>query len=142
MLQFLRKSVSSWVGILILGLALGALVFTLFQPTAPGGPAQSGQVLATVGDRVVTESDYLTLVDRAVNRERQRTPTITNPDFIGAGGGEMVLQQLIASKAMQSFAKANAMAISRRMVDGEIASVPAFQLNGKFDDGTFRRLLA
>jgi peptidyl-prolyl cis-trans isomerase D len=143
MLQFLRKSVSSWVGVLILGLALGALVFTLFQPTGPGGaPGQTGQVLATVGDRAVTESDYLATVDRAVNRERQRTPAITNPDFIGAGGGEMVLQQLISGKAMQAFAEANGMAISRRMVDGEIASVPAFQLNGKFDDGTFRRLLA
>ena len=39
MLQFLRKSVSSWVGILILGLALGALVITLFQPSGPGGTA-------------------------------------------------------------------------------------------------------
>jgi peptidyl-prolyl cis-trans isomerase D len=143
MLQFLRKSVSSWVGILILGLALGALVITLFQPNSPGGTTgQSGQVLASVGDAVVTESDYLRTVDRAVNRERERTPTITNPDFIGAGGGEMVLQQLISGKAMQAFADANGMTISRRMVDGEIASIPAFQLNGKFDDGTFRRLLA
>jgi peptidyl-prolyl cis-trans isomerase D len=142
MLQFLRKSVSSWVGILILGIALAALVFTLFQPTGPGGTAQSGQVLATVGDGAVTESDYLRTVDRAVNRERQRTPSITNPDFIGAGGGEMVLQQLISGKAMQAFARENGMTISRRMVDGEIASIPAFQLNGKFDDGTFRRLLA
>ena len=142
MLQFLRKSVSSWVGILILGLALGALVFTLFQPNAPGGSGQSGQVLATVGDKAVTESDYLRTVDRVVNRERQRTPTLTNPDFIGAGGGDMVLRQLVSGKAMQAFAAANGMAISRRMVDGEIASVPAFQLNGKFDDGTFRRLLA
>jgi peptidyl-prolyl cis-trans isomerase D len=143
MLQLLRKSVTSWVGILILGLALGALVITLFQPTGPGGTAaQSGQVLATVGDRVLTESDYLTTVDRAVKRERERTPTITNPDFIGAGGGEMVLQQLISGKAMQAFADDNNMVISRRMVDGEIASIPAFQLNGKFDDGTFRRLLA
>jgi peptidyl-prolyl cis-trans isomerase D len=142
MLQSMRKSVSSWVGILILGLALGALVFTLFQPNSPGGTAQTGQVLATVGDKTVTESDYLATVDRAVNRERQRTPSITNPDFIGAGGGEMVMQQLVAGKAMQVFARDNGMAISRRMVDGEIASIPAFQLNGKFDDGTFRRLLA
>ena len=30
MLQFLRKSVTSWVGILILVLVLGAVVITLF----------------------------------------------------------------------------------------------------------------
>jgi peptidyl-prolyl cis-trans isomerase D len=143
MLQFLRKSVSSWVGILILVVALGALVFTLFHPTGPQGPtAATGQILATVGDGVVTEADYRRTVERAVNRERERTPTITNPDFIGAGGGEMVLQQLISGKAMSAFGAANGMAISRRMVDGEIASIPAFQVNGKFDEPTFRRLIA
>jgi peptidyl-prolyl cis-trans isomerase D len=143
MLQVLRKSVTSWVGILILVLALGALVFTLFQPTGPGGSAGAGgQVLATVADQPVSEADYRRAVDRAVTRERERTPTITNPDFIGAGGGEMVLRQLIAGKAMLAFAEKNGMGVSKRMVDGEIASVPAFQLNGKFDDGTYRRLLA
>ncbi|WP_181160182.1 peptidyl-prolyl cis-trans isomerase [Sandaracinobacter neustonicus] len=143
MLQILRKSVSSWVGILILLLALGALVVTLFHPTGPGGGSgPSGKVMATVGDSPISETDYQKLVDRAVARERQRTPTITNPDFIKAGGGEMVLQQMISGKAMQAFAGKNGMAISRRMIDGEIASVPAFHVNGKFDEPTFRRLLA
>ena len=142
MLQILRKSVSSWVGILILALALGALVFTLFQPTGPaGGPGQSGAVLATVGDSAIQESDYMGAVDRAVSRERERTPELTNPEFIAAGGGEMVMQQLVAGKAMNAFGAKNAMVISRRMVDGEIASIPAFQVNGKFDDATFRRLI-
>ncbi|MGL6044136.1 MAG: SurA N-terminal domain-containing protein [Sandaracinobacteroides sp.] len=143
MLQLLRKSVTSWVGILILALVLGALVFTLFQPTGPGatgGP--TGQLLATVGEVPVTEVDYRRTIDRAVSRERERTPTITIPDFIGAGGGEMVLQQLISGKALSAFGADNGMTISRRMLDGEIASIPAFQLNGKFDDSTFRRLLS
>ena len=143
MLQFLRKSVTSWVGILILVLVLGAVVITQFQGQAPGGGGggSSGKVLATVGDSPITEADYLRLVDRAVARERQRTPTLTNPDFLRGGGGEMVLQQLISGKAMQQFAGENGLAISRRMIDGEIASVPAFQVNGKFDEATFRRLL-
>ncbi len=142
MLQFLRKSVSSWIGILILAVALGALVFTLFQPNTPGGGAgQSGAVLATVADWAIQESDYLAAVDRAVTRERERAPQLTNPEFLAAGGGEMVLQQLIAGEAMSAFGAKNDMVISRRMVDGEIASIPAFQVNGKFDDATFRRLI-
>ncbi len=143
MLAFLRKSVTSWVGILILGLALGALVFTLFQPTGPGGTAAGGgQLLATVGKEQITEQDYTRLLDRAVARERETNPRITNPDFIAAGGGELVLQQLIASKALASYGDANGLIVSRRMIDGEIASIPAMQLNGKFDEGTYRRLLA
>jgi peptidyl-prolyl cis-trans isomerase D len=144
MLEFLRKSVTSWVGILILALALGAVVLTLFQTQTPGGtaPGSGGPVLAVVGDSALTENEFVRTVDRAVARERERTPTITVPDFLGAGGGEMVLQQLVAGKAMSQFGAANDMVVSRRMVDGEIASIPAFQLNGTFDEPTFRRLLA
>lgn len=144
MLEFLRKSVSSWVGVLILALALGALVLTLFQGQTPtgGAPGAGGPVLATVGETALTENEFIRTVDRAVARERERTPAITVPDFLGAGGGELVLQQMVAGKALNEFGAGNDMVISRRMVDGEIASIPAFQLNGKFDDSTFRRLLA
>jgi peptidyl-prolyl cis-trans isomerase D len=144
MLQLLRKSVTSWVGILIIALALGALVFTLFQPTGPGssGTTGTGPILASVGESAIAESEYVRMVDRAVARERERTPAITNPDFIGAGGGELVFQQMIAGKAISQFGADNGIVISKRMIDGEIASIPALQVNGKFDDGTFRRLLA
>lgn len=143
MLQALRKSVTSWVGILILALALGALVITLFQPTGPGGgTTPTGPVLATAGDRAVTEAEFIRTVDRAVARERERTPGLTVPDFLGAGGGDMVLQQLIAGRAIDVFASRNRMAVSKAQVDGEIASIAAFQTNGKFDEAKFRRLLA
>ncbi len=145
MLQFLRKSVSSWVGILVLALALGAMVLTMFQGQGPGGggsTTQQGNVLVTVGDRAILDTDYTGSIDRAVQRERERSPELTNAQFVAAGAGDMLLQQMIATKAMQVFGEANRMAISRRMIDGEIASIPAFQVNGKFDDATFRRLLA
>lgn len=144
MLQFLRKTVTSWLGILILALVLGAMVITLFQRQSPGGGGTvgTGPVLAKVGDLSIAESEYLRMVDRAVQQERQRTPEMTNAQFVSAGGGEMVLNQMVANKAMRAFADNNRMAVSKRMVDGEIASIPALQVNGKFDDATFRRLLA
>ncbi len=142
MLNLLRKTVTSWVGIGILVIVLGAMVITLFQGQGPGGTTSAnGTVIATVGKQAIGEAEYLRTVDRAVVRERERMPQLTNPDFIHGGGGELVLQQLIAAKALDSFATANNMKISRRMVDGEIASIPALQVNGKFDDATFRRLL-
>ena len=84
MLQFLRKTISSWVGILILAVALGALVFTLFQPTGPTSGGQSGAVLATVGKDAITEVDYRRAIDRSVERERERAPQLTTPEFIAA----------------------------------------------------------
>jgi len=143
MLQFLRKSVTSWLGIGILVLALGALVFTLFQPTGPGGgAAATGPVMASVGDAVVGEAEFVRAMDRAVAREREANPQMSLPDFVRLGGGELVLEQLISGRAVEQFGLGHGMAVSRKVVDGEIASIPAAQLNGKFDDATFRRLLA
>lgn len=142
MLQILRNSVSSWVGIGILVLALGALVFTLFQPTAPAGaPGATGPVLATVGDTTLSESEFLGAVDRATRQERERQPTMTQADFVSAGGGELVFDQLVATKAITAFARFNDMVVSSRVVDGEIASIPAAQVNGVFSDTAFRQLL-
>ncbi len=144
MLKFLRNSVSSWVGIAILALALGAMVVTMFQGQGPGGGGTvgTGPVMATVGNVRIGESEYQRLLDRAVEQERQRNPEMSVADFLNAGGGELVMNQIVANKAMRVFADGNRMAVSKRMVDGEIASIPALQVNGKFDDATFRRLLA
>lgn len=143
MLNFLRKSVSSWVGVGILVLAVGALVFTLFQPTGPGAPAgATGPVLASVGDAAVTESQFVRTIDRAVQQEREANPAITAPDFLDAGGGDLVMAQMIAGEAIAEFGRTHGILASRRMVDGEIASIPALQVNGRFDEPTFRRLLA
>lgn len=142
MLKMLRNSVSSWVGIGILALALGALVVTLFQPTGPvNAPGASGPVMATVGRSTITESEFLVDVERAAAREREQQPNMTQADFINAGGGELVFDQMLMAKAINEYAAVNKMAVSRRVVDGEIASIPAAQVNGKFDDATFRRLL-
>ena len=143
MLEFLRKSVSSWLGIGILLVALGALVFTLFQPTGPSsGSGASGPVMANIGESSVNEPEFVRAMDRAVAREREANPQMTLPDFVRLGGGELVLEQMISGKAVEQFGIANGMTVSRRVVDGEIASIPAAQLNGKFDDATFLILCA
>lgn len=143
MLEFMRKSAGSWFGVIVLGLALGALVITLFQPSGPaGGPGTSGAVLATVDKVAVVESSYASMVERAVANERERNPGITTPEFLRLGGGDAVLEQMIQGEAVKRFGADNAMLVSRRMVDGEIASIPALQVGGQFDEATFRRLLA
>jgi peptidyl-prolyl cis-trans isomerase D len=140
MLKSFRKAVNSWAGAAILGLALAALVVTLFHPNSPGGADET--VLATVDGRPITMPRYVRLVEAAVARERERNPHFTVADFLRAGGGQAVLDQMIAAEAIRSFARAHGIAVSERMVDGEIASIPAMQINGRFDEATFRRLLA
>ncbi len=142
MLNSMRKSATTWVGIPVLVLAIGAMVVTMFQPQGPlVSGDQAGNVAATIGKSALLDSEYSSAVERAAGQERQQQPDMTTAAFLDAGGGRMVLDQLIRGKALDAFGAANGLVVSRRMVDGEIASIPAFQLNGRFDDATFRRVL-
>ena len=142
MLQLMRRFVSSWAGILVLVVAVGAMAIVFGQTGGPGGSSSEREtVLATVGKTGITDRQYYAAIDRVVAREREQNPGINNAAFLQAGGGEMVLQQMIISEALKAYADANGIVVSRRLVDGEIASIPAFQLNGEFNEATFRRLL-
>ncbi|MFQ3666179.1 MAG: peptidylprolyl isomerase [Sphingomonadaceae bacterium] len=142
MLGAIRKSVKSWVGITILALALGALVLTLFYGQAPG-PSQTaaGREVARAGNRVITDREFQAAVSRAFDRQRQESPDLSMTDFVQLGGADLVFEQLLVGRALQAFADKAGIPIGKRAVDGEIASLPAAQVAGKFDEGTFRRLL-
>lgn len=143
MLKSMRKSATTWVGIPILVLAVGAMVFTMFQPQGPMVTgAGAGSVVATIGNSAIQDTEYSSAVERAVQREREQSPEMTTAAFLDAGGGRSILDQLIRGRALDAYGTANGMTVSRRMVDGEIASIPAFQLNGKFDETTYRQVLA
>lgn len=143
MLGGLRKAVNSWVGIAILGLALIAMVVTLFygQAAGPSGSA-GGRVLATVGATSVTEPELVRAVNVALDRQRESTPEMTMPEFVRLGGADLVLEQLILARALEQFGADARVPVGKRLVDGEIASLPPAQVGGKFDENAFRRLLA
>lgn len=128
----------------ILGLALLAMTtITMFQDPAPSGSgsAGGGAVVAKVGKWAIGENELMRAVENTVRSERESNPDVNNSSFAAAGGTSLVLQQLITGRSLVEYAGSNKMAVSRRMVDGGIASIPAFQVNGAFDEGSFRRLL-
>lgn len=144
MLNFIRKSVTSWAGIAVLVLALGAMTITLFQGQAPDVTGPGGQrsaVMATVGKNAIGEDELMQAVENTVENERQSNPGTTMASFAASGGTATVLQQLVFGRTVTEYAAAHGMSVSRRMVDGQIASIPAFQVNGKFDENRFRQYL-
>ncbi len=142
MLDAIRKSTRSWAGMAILGLAVLALVVTLFygQATPPVSGAR-GREVARIGTAGIGETDLVDAVNRALDRERAQNPTLTLPAFVQLGGVDLVLEQLLVGRSLAVFAAKAGIPIGKRIVDGEIASIPALQVAGAFNEAAFRRFL-
>jgi peptidyl-prolyl cis-trans isomerase D len=149
MLNIFRKGPTSKIMLVILGIGLFAIVATGFGTDGMGGMGSSagtvanqGDTLATIGDQKVTTSEVSDQVNRQLDRLRQQNPELDVISFFQGGGYEEIVDQLITSKAMLAFGREQGLGASKRMVDTEIASVPAFQnLAGQFDQEAFQRAL-
>lgn len=141
MLAFIRRALSSWVVLLLLGFLVVAFVVTgVRDPFGGGGPAAGS--LAKVGNKNITEVAFSQEFERFMKRAREQNPSMTNAEAARQGGVEQILDQMVRAAALEEFGRKQGIAISTRVVDGQIASVPAFQSGGKFDETAFRRMLA
>jgi peptidyl-prolyl cis-trans isomerase D len=142
MISFLRKGLSSWLVLAILGLVMIAFVIT--GVNAPGGApvAGGGERLVSVGDQTVSTVEVADQVNRQFERVRQQQPELDLAAFFQEGAYEEIVRQLIGQKAMLAFGESQGFAASKRLIDGEIAGIPAFQnLAGQFDPQMFQQAL-
>lgn len=108
-----------------------------------GSGGLTGNDVAKVGKVDITVADLRGRVDEEVQLARQQQPTLDVAGFIAAGGLEGALQRLVTTTALAEFGRAQGMIVSKRAVDGQIASIPALQgPNGQFDEQLYRRILA
>lgn len=142
MITFFRKFLTSWFALAILGLVLVAFAVTGIGNNPFSGGMSSGSGVAQVGGTSLSEARLLAEFDRVMRRARQSDPKLTARAAAQQGAVGEVLEQLIATTAIEDFGRNNGIAISDRAIDGEIASVDAFRVNGKFDPATYKRLLA
>jgi peptidyl-prolyl cis-trans isomerase D len=147
MLSFFRRMTKSKAGGAVAFVVLGiiALAFAASDITGltSGTGGVTGGAVATVGKADVTVADLRSRVQTAVEAARQRQPTIDVAQFIAQGGLEGTLDREITGLALEQFGLRQGMAVSKRSIDGQLASIPALQgPNGKFDPATYARLLA
>lgn len=146
MLTFLRRILFSTAGkiIALLLLVTIAVAFALGDITnLSGGGAPAGGALVQVGDQKVTEAELRQRLKTALDRAKQQQPMLDMTQFVNTGGFDQVLDQIVNGLALEQYARDNGMAVSKAAVDGEIASIPAFQgLDGKFSQATFNQILA
>ncbi len=141
MISLFRRYLTSWFALGLFGLVLAAFAISGVGNTSFGGLVGGGGV-AGVGGEEITEAKLLGEFDRTLRRARQQNPKLDARTAARQGAVGEVYEQLIATTALEAFARQQGIAISDRAIDGEIASVDAFRVNGRFDDATYRRLLA
>jgi peptidyl-prolyl cis-trans isomerase D len=147
MLSFFRRITRSKLGGIVAFLVLGiiAIAFAASDITGlnTGGGGIVGGDVARVGKAEVTAADLRARVQSTIDQARQQQPTLDVAQFIAQGGLEATLDREIAGLALEQFGLAQGMAVSKRSIDGQLASIPALQgPNGKFDPTAYARLLA
>ena len=145
MLSAFRNLSKSKVGTLILGLFLLAIVASFaiadMGNSGAGGPGGSPGSLAEAGDEQVTERDFSTAMERLLSAARQQNPEATYAALAKDIPG--LIDQLLDAAALQAFARDQDMLLSRRLIDGQIATLPGTRgLDGKFSDAAYADFLS
>ncbi|MFT3965742.1 MAG: SurA N-terminal domain-containing protein [Sphingobium sp.] len=147
MLGFFRRIIHSRVGIVVGLLLLGAIALSFaagdIKNLMQGGIVSGSDKAATVGGSTLATTEVESRIQRVFENNRRENPTLTIGQFLNAGALGGVLDQLIDGLALKEFARDNGMRVSKKLVDAEIAGIPAFQdATGKFSQNQYRQLLA
>ena len=144
MISFFRGLSKSWVGTIILVLFFGAILvsFALADISNVGSNPLGGSsgALVDVGDEDITDRDMSTSMNRALKQAQSENPEATYAALAGQFG--TILDQMIDERALVSFAADHGFIVSKKLIDGEIASLPQNRgLDGKFSDAAYQSFL-
>ncbi len=145
MMSFVRRMSKSAVGtaIMILFLLTIAASFAMqdVQNLSPFGGGMSGQTIAKAGEYELTDQDLSKELQNRLAEARRENPMADYASI--AADFDPIVDALIQQKALLSFANANDVVISKRLIDAEIAKLPQAQgLNGRFSQEAYDRFLA
>jgi peptidyl-prolyl cis-trans isomerase D len=147
MLSILRRFIHSKYGavfaLLFLGIVAAAFIMGDITNgkfgTALGG---SGETVAKAGGQRLTLTQLQERVQRVFENARRANPGLQIGDFLAQGAAGQIYDQLVAAMTLKEYAKDQGVHISKRLVDAQIAQIPAFQdAAGNFSQENFRQLL-
>ncbi len=146
MITFFRTFFQSKIGIGItlafLGLIALAFASSDVANTGSFGGIAGGETVAEVGGTSIDTAELRTATEVAYNNARRENPNLTLQEFIAGGGLENALDNLIQRAAIAEYGKRNGILASDRLVDSELAQIPAFAgLDGNFSRTAFEQAL-
>ena len=145
MITAIRAMFSSTIGkFLALGfVVLVGLAFALGDVTGNSSfGGLGGANVAKVGSEQIGVGELRERARQAFNQARQQQPGLTMAAFVESGALDQVLDQLVEGLAFDQFATDMGFSVSKRLIDGRIADLPAFAgVSGKFDQKVFENFL-
>ncbi len=123
--------------------ALVGLAFALGDVSGTGGfGGVGGGNVAKVGKVEIGSGEFRDRVRQAYDQARQQNPELSMAAFLESGGFDATLNGMIEGAAFEQYAEKLGFSVSKRMIDGQIADIPAFRgVSGSFDQTRFETLL-
>lgn len=146
MISFFRRIFSSKLGLFLTFCFVGliAIAFATADVSSSGtfGGVTGSGTAAQIGESKLTSAELSQSVTNAFRGQQRENTSLDLKTFVNGGGFDDVLERLINSFAIAEFGTRYGMAAGKRLVDGEIADIPAFQgADGQFSEENFRRAL-
>ena len=145
MIASIRRMSKSKVGTSIMAVVLTLILagFALQDSNGVGGGlfGSGGSNLASVGSEDITDRDMAAALQRRLTDVRQSNPTADYASL--AKDFDPLLTSMIQDAAVRAFAADQDMSLSKRLVDAEIAKIPATRgLDGKFSQQGYQSFLS
>ena len=131
--------------LIVLGIGLFAIVATGFGTGGMGlgGLGTGADAVAEIEGEPITSAELVDQANRQLQAAQQQNPELTMAQFLRGGTLRQILDQMIGSRALVAFGRDQGMTASKKMVDAEIAAIPAFRnFAGQFDQTAFQAALA
>lgn len=145
MITAIRSLFGSTLGkILALGfVGLVGIAFALGDVSGTGGfGGVGGGNVAKVGKVEIGSGELRERVRMAYDQARQENPELSMAAFLESGALQGVLDQMVEGVAFEQYAEKLGFGVSKRMIDGQIADMPAFRgVSGSFDQTRFETVL-
>jgi peptidyl-prolyl cis-trans isomerase D len=140
--RFIHSKFGALFAILFLGVIAAAFVLGDLTNGQFGNAIGGGGTAAKAKGHTLTQAELQDRVQRVFENARRSNPGLQIADFFAQGGGTQVYDQLVASLTLKALADDQGVHISKRLVDAQIAQIPAFQdAAGNFSQDAFRQLL-
>ncbi len=140
MLRTMRKNMKSLS--VVLWVVVAAFIGTIFLVWGRGRLRGNRDILAHVGDRVITYPDFRRAYAKAYDFYRRMFKEHFSEDLIRSLHlKEQVLNNLINDRLIEVVAEKEGITVYPREVVEEISKMEAFKTNGRFDPEKYRRVL-
>ena len=137
-----KSTTGKIVAVIFLLLIAASFMLGDIQNVLSGGSfgGSGGDSLVKVGSEQVTDRDMSRAMERRLSQVRQENP---EADYAAiAGDFDELLSALVDAETLEAFASKFGFTLSKRLVDAQIANIPAAKgLNGQFSEQSYRSFL-